>query len=68
MPKLNTSRPRTRRVYPPEPLRARHDVLRKTNITVERQDVKPSPLVENFTNFRMDRDPGAVRRAMRKRD
>lgn len=55
--KLNISLPRMRRVHPPGPLRERHEVLRKSNITIERQDLDPSPMVRNFTNFRCDCDP-----------
>lgn len=36
--------------------------MRKTKITNERQDNDPSPMVKNFTNFRMEADPTIIAR------
>lgn len=55
--KLNTSTPNKRTLFPPELLRERHDTIRKTRNTGERQRLDPSPMAKNFTNFRLDCDP-----------
>lgn len=58
--KLNTSTPNKRTLYPPELLRERHDVIRKTRNTGERQRLDPSPMVKNFTNFRFTPDANPI--------
>ena len=55
---LNTSKPRTRGLYPPGPMRdnrsgGRHETQWKSAVTLERQDTEPNPLVKNFSNFRL---------------
>lgn len=73
--KLNISPPRTRAVGPPpEALKSgrtggRHETLWRSAITLERQVSDPNPLGAQIDggNFRMDASPGAVRRALRRR-
>lgn len=55
--KLNTSTPRKRTVFPPEPLRESHDALKKSRITLERQYNFPSPLGKNAPGFICDCNP-----------
>lgn len=55
--KLNVSTPRKRTVYPPEPLRARHDHQWHSRITNERQYLDPSPLGKNAPGFILNCDP-----------
>ena len=70
--KLNTSTPRTKAVSPPGPLRARREggnreTLWRSTITLERQITDSSPRAADAYNFRMDAQPGAVRRALNRR-
>ena len=70
--KLNVSRPRTRAVNPPTPLRARREggnreTIWKSAITLERQITDPPARAADAYNFRMDAQPGAVRRALTRR-
>ena len=69
--KLNVSRPQKRAVSPPGPLRARREggnreTLWRSTITLERQITDPSPRMPS-KSFRMDAEPGAVRRALNRR-
>ena len=57
---------------PPGPLReqrsgGRHESRWLSTITLERQVVDPNPKAADAYNFRMDAQPGAVRRALRGR-
>lgn len=70
--KLNVTPPRTREVSPPEALKAqrsggRHESRWLSRITIERQLTDPNPAAADAYNFRVDRDPGIVRRIITRR-
>jgi hypothetical protein len=72
MAKLNVGTPRTRAVNPPSPLRSdrrggNRETLWRSAITLERQISDPPPASADAYNFRMDAQPGFVRRVLTRR-